>query len=183
VHGRYKVQKPITTARTVTLEPRGGLLQVQGAWQGLPPRKPSSCIPSLKDNTIGGNSVQSIYHHCWPNTLAISNDSEELFPSLRFLGRSSLPTRRAGAEAHGETKPTQGLGRSRGHAPCQEGSRSSSPYPCPDGGSTDTSSAGGRHQPLGRPRRLGRLRHLPDGDDAIPVHPLGPITRAECSED
>jgi hypothetical protein len=115
---------------------------VREAWQEHLPRKPSSCIPSLEDKTARDNGEQSICRRRRPNSLAVSNDSEELFPSLNHPRRTSLLTMRAKAEAREEAEPTWGPSSSCGHAPCQEGSRSSSPYKCPAGGSTDTSSAG-----------------------------------------
>jgi hypothetical protein len=54
------------------MEHRGGLLQVQEDWQEYFPRKPSSCIAFLEDNLAGDNG------------------SEELYPSLSRLGRTSL---------------------------------------------------------------------------------------------
>jgi hypothetical protein len=95
----------------------------------------------------------------------------------------SLPTMRAEAEAHGEAKPTRGPGSSRGHAPHQEGLRSSSPYLYPAGGSTNTSSARSRRLPLGRPRCLRKLHHLHYEDGVVPAHSHSPITRAERLED
>jgi hypothetical protein len=89
---------------------------------------------------------------------------------------------RVEAEAHGEAEPSQGLDSSRRHAPHWEGSRSSSLYTYPAGGSTDTSSAGSRRLPLGHPRRLGKSRRLPNGDGTLTTHPLSLITRAERSE-
>jgi hypothetical protein len=70
-HGRYKVQNPITTARIVKLEPRGGLLQVLEAWRQHLPCKPSTCSPFLEDNLARDNGEQSICRRRWPNSLAI----------------------------------------------------------------------------------------------------------------
>jgi hypothetical protein len=113
---------------------------VREAWQEHLHHKPSSCTPFLEDHLSWDNGEQSICRRHWLNSLTISNDSEELFPGLSHLLRTSLSTMRAEVEAHGEVKPTRGLGSSRGHAPCQEGSRSSSLYPA--GGSIDASSPG-----------------------------------------
>jgi hypothetical protein len=60
-HGHYKVQKSVATAKMVTLEPRGGLLQVQENWQEHLPYKSSSCTPFLEDNLAGDNGGQSIH--------------------------------------------------------------------------------------------------------------------------
>jgi hypothetical protein len=167
----------------VTLEPRRGLLQVREAWQEHIARKPSSCTPFPEDNRAEDNSEKSICRCHWPNSFVILNDSEELYPSLSRLGRTSLPTMRAEAEAHEEAKPTWDPCSSRGHALRQEGSRSSSPCPYPAGGITDTSSVGSRRLPFGRPRCLGKPCYLPEEHGALPAHPLRPITRAECLED
>jgi hypothetical protein len=65
---------------------------VQEAWQEHLSCKPSSCIPSLKDGSAGDDGKQSFCHCRWPNSLTVSDDSEELFPSLSRIGRKSLPT-------------------------------------------------------------------------------------------
>jgi hypothetical protein len=101
---------------------------VRNAWQKHLPLKPSSCTPFLEDNLVGNNGKQSIHRCHWMNSLAILDDSEELYPSPSHLGRTSLPMMRAEAKAHEEAKPTRGPRNSRGHAPWHEGSRSSSPY-------------------------------------------------------
>jgi hypothetical protein len=95
-------------------------------------RKPSSCTPFLRSTLAGDAGKQSICRHCQLNSLTVAGDSKELY----------LP------------------GSSRRHAPHQKGTRSSSPYPDPVGGNTDTSSTGRRHLPYGRPRRLGKPRGL-----------------------
>jgi hypothetical protein len=81
------------------------------------------------------------------NSLAISGNSEEL-----YLSDSS-----------------------RRHASHQEETRSSSPYPDPDDGNTDTPSVGSRCLPRGHPRHLGKPRQLPNRDGALPTHPLPSI--------
>jgi hypothetical protein len=131
------------------------------AWQEHLPRKPSSCTHFLKDNLAGDNSEKSIRRRHWPNSFDILNNSEELYPSLSRLGRMSFPMMRVEVVSHEEAKPTRGPGSSHKHMLRQEGLRSSSPYPYPAGGSTDTSSARSRRLPLGRPRRLGSRATCP----------------------
>jgi hypothetical protein len=55
--------------------------------------------PFLEDNLVGDNGEQSIHRSRWPNSLAILNDTEELYPSLSRLGSTSLLKMRGEAEA------------------------------------------------------------------------------------
>jgi hypothetical protein len=128
---------------------------VRKDWEEHLSRKPSSCTPFLKGTLAGDVGEQSICRRCRLNSLSISGDNEELY----------LP------------------GSSCRHAPHHEGTRSSSPYLDSASGNTDTSSAASRRLPRGCPRRLGKPRQLPDGDGALPTHPLPLIIRAKHSED
>jgi hypothetical protein len=91
-HGRYKVQKPVTT--TGSLE--GVLLHMWKEWEEHLPLKPSSCTPFLKGNLAGHDGEQSICHCHQLNSLAVSNDSEELFPISSHLGRTSILKKQTG---------------------------------------------------------------------------------------
>jgi hypothetical protein len=59
-HGRYKVQKPVTTARMVMLEPRGGLLQVRKLGRNIFLASLLLAPPFHEDNLVGNNNEQSI---------------------------------------------------------------------------------------------------------------------------
>jgi hypothetical protein len=96
---------------------------------------------------VGNDGEQSICRCCQPNSLAISNESEELFPISNRLGRTSLLMKRTGGKEHEEAEPARDPGGPRGHARQQAGTRSSSPYQGPTGGNTDTSTARGRCSP------------------------------------
>jgi hypothetical protein len=54
------------------------------------PSNPSSCTPFLKGNLAEDDGEQSICRCHQLNSLAVSNDSEELFPISSHLGRTSL---------------------------------------------------------------------------------------------
>jgi hypothetical protein len=76
----------------------------------------------------GDDNEQSICCQHQLNSLAISNDNEELFPISSRLGRASLLIKQTGGEKHGEAKPAQGLGNPRGRSRHEAGTRSSSPF-------------------------------------------------------
>jgi hypothetical protein len=85
-----KVQKPITTTRVVTLEALRGAATSAGRLGGASSSQAFFLHPLLKGNLAEDDGEQSICRRCQPNSLAISNDNEELFPISCHLGRTSL---------------------------------------------------------------------------------------------